>query len=85
MTRKKLIKSGPGRWQNDYKRLERSLTNQTPSPRQVAHIEDVRRKAKQLAFTIDILAPNSRERSLAFTHLEETVMWAVKSIVLEES
>lgn len=47
-------------------------------------IEHVRADAKQLLGTIVIYGPPSRERSIALTHLEETVMWAVKSIVLAD-
>lgn len=65
-------------------RLLRSLTNITPTPEQVEDIVTIRSFAKDLARVIEDEAPNSREKSLAFTHLEETVMWAVKSILLGE-
>lgn len=64
-------------------RLERSLTNQKPTTEQLQRIEDLRQVAKSLALAIVGLCPSSRERSLAATHLEETVMWAVKAIALE--
>lgn len=59
-----------------------SLTNHKPSSESVAQIEAIRSSAKVLGLAIFRDAPASRERSLAITHLEETVMWAVKSIVI---
>lgn len=62
--------------------LNRSLTNITPSPEAVESIEELRAWAKSLGANIIAHCPDTRERSLALTHLEETVMWAVKSLVL---
>lgn len=42
--------------------------------------EAIRSKAKELAYLIDELCPGSREKSLAMTKLEESVMWANASI-----
>ena len=61
----------------------KSLTNQSPTTEQIESIESIREGAKLVLGRILGLAPASRERSLALTHLEETVMWAVKAIVLE--
>lgn len=35
---------------------------------------------KHLAYVIDNVCPDGREKSLAFTRLEEAVMWAKKSV-----
>ena len=64
-------------------KFEKSLTNHTPTDEQVARIENIRDRAKLLASDIIHTTPQSREQSLALTHLEDSVMWAVKSIVLE--
>lgn len=45
---------------------------------------NIRAKAKQLAYLIDDSCPDSRERSLAFTKLEEAVMWANAAIARNE-
>lgn len=52
----------------------------------------IREVARDVAQTINRLCPDSREKSLAFTALEEAVMWANAAIarnqdrlVLEES
>jgi len=62
--------------------LERSMTNHTPSADGIERIEKVREAAKDLGAVIIGDCPDSRERSLALTHLEDAVMWAVKSVVL---
>jgi len=62
--------------------VKRSLTNVRPSPEAIGRIEIVREKAKELVDLVFELIPESRERSLACTHLEETVMWGVKAICL---
>lgn len=64
--------------------LERSLTNHTPPSQVIPMIETLRDVAKDLGARIISACPDTRERSLALTHLEETVMWAVKSLVLPD-
>jgi len=44
----------------------------------------LREKAKELAYMIEILCPNSREKSLAITKLEEMVFWANASVARNE-
>lgn len=66
-----------------FRQLARSLTNVSPSPEQIQRIENVREVAKTFGLEIIGNCVNSRERSLALTHLEDAAMWAVKSIVLE--
>lgn len=41
----------------------------------VAH-EEMRDKAKKLAEFINLMVPDSREKSLSITALEEALMWA---------
>ena len=43
----------------------------------------LRNKAKELAYLINDICPNSRERALSLTKLEETSMWANASIARE--
>lgn len=68
-----------------FARLDRSLTNITPSSEQIARIEAVREMAKAYAHQLWDCCPSTAERTLATRKLEESVMWAVKSIVLEPS
>jgi hypothetical protein len=67
----------------DKKKILKSMTNQTPTTSQITKIEDIRDAYKK---TVEVLLTNyddSRELSIAITKLEESLMWAVKSIVLE--
>lgn len=41
---------------------------------------DIRNEGRRMADIIDGNAPDSREKSLAITHLEEAVMWANAAI-----
>ncbi|MFB5761042.1 Acb2/Tad1 domain-containing protein [Paenibacillus medicaginis] len=56
--------------------MENNFTYHAPKPGQPDTYEAIREKAKELAYLIDELVPNSREKSLAQTKLEEAVMWA---------
>lgn len=66
-----------------FEALERSLTNQPPADHQVQRMEDLRKVAKLYAQSLFEFVPATRERSLAITKLEESVMWAIKGIALE--
>lgn len=59
---------------------DKNLTNHSPSSEVAQAMEAVRVYAKHLASTIDEQCPSSREKSLAFTNLEQTVMWAMASL-----
>jgi hypothetical protein len=54
---------------------------QTPSEQQIAKITMVREKCKELRDLLVGNVPDSRERSLAITKLEEVSMWSNKAIV----
>jgi len=51
-----------------------------PSEKQMKAYVDLRIRAKGLALMIDDHAPDSREKSLAITKLEEVIMWANAAI-----
>jgi hypothetical protein len=57
--------------------------NHRPDEAGIAKIAELRRAIINLDSLIDQLVPNSREKSLAQTKLEECRMWAVKGIVLQ--
>lgn len=65
-------------------RLKESLTNQTPSPAQVERIESLRDEAFQFGEAIIRLCPSSANRTHAIRQLEDSLMWAVKSILLDD-
>lgn len=61
--------------------LHHNLTNHAPKDESIViRFEDIRVYAKELGEAIIESCPESRERSLALTNLEQTVMWAVASI-----
>lgn len=61
--------------------LDHNLTNHAPADDTVVNkFERIRTEAKQLGHEILDLCPDSREKSLALTNLEQTVMWAVAAI-----
>lgn len=51
-----------------------------PKESQAEKYDQLRSKAKELAYLIDELCPNSREKALANTNLEQSIMWANASV-----
>jgi len=64
--------------------IEKTFTYHPPKEGQHKKYENLRALAKDFAFMIDALCPNSREKSLAMTKLEEAVMWANAAIARNE-
>lgn len=60
--------------------IENNFMYHSPKDGQTEKYEEIRAKGKELAYLIDSICPNSREKSLAMTKLEESVMWANSSI-----
>ena len=57
-------------------KIDNAFTYHAPKDGQPAKYQAIREKVKELAYLIDDLVPDSREKSLALTKLEESVMWA---------
>lgn len=72
-----------GRRQVDYD-IENVFTYHPPMEDQPRRYEKLRRAARIMAELIDQSCPESRERSLAFTKLEECFMWANAAIARNE-
>ena len=62
------------------KQIENNFTYHAPKEGQPEKYETLRAQAKSLALAINLLCPDSREKSLAITKLEESVMWANASV-----
>jgi len=60
--------------------IENNFTYHPPQPGQPEIYQSIRDKAKELAILIVDECPDSRERSLAMTNLEQSVMWANAAI-----
>lgn len=61
-------------------KIENTFTYHQPKKGQPEKYEALRSKEKELAYLIDELCPDSREKSLAMTKLEEASMWANASV-----
>lgn len=60
--------------------IENNFKYHAPTADQPVKYERLRSKAKELAYLIDEVCPNSREKSTAMTQLENAVMWANAAI-----
>lgn len=71
----------PTRRMDPHEQVEHNMTNHPPiSPSTVAQFEKLRRLAKAFAHEIVDTCPEGRERSLALTAAEESLMWAVAAV-----
>lgn len=68
----------------DPAKIDNSFTYHAPKGDQQERYVKLRDKARELAHLINDLCPESREKSLAITHLEDSNMWANKSIAVNE-
>lgn len=64
--------------------LKNRFTYHAPKEGQPQKYEAIRAKALELAELLNESCPDSREKSLAVTSLEEAVMWANASIARNE-
>ena len=64
--------------------IENNFTYHPPKPGQPEKYTELRDAMKDVALLIDELCPDSREKSLAMTKLEESSMWANASIARNE-
>lgn len=68
----------------DLEYLDRAFTYHAPKGNQAARYKELRSMGSSLAEMILHYCPESRERSLALTKLEESIMWANASIARNE-
>ena len=64
--------------------IDNNFSYHAPKPGQPERYTAIRAKAKELAELIDAECPQSRERSIAMTNLEQSVMWANAAIARNE-
>lgn len=63
-------------------RVRRSLMHHAPDNAGVGSITKLRQAAMAFADVLEEQTPEGREKRIAETKLEETLMWAVKGVVL---
>lgn len=61
------------------------FTYHSPKGDQTERYQGIRQQAKFFAYVLLVNVPDSRERSLALTHLQESVMWANAAIAINEA
>ena len=64
--------------------IENNFVYHAPKDGQTEKYQQLRSEAKALAHLINDLCPDSREKSLAITKLEDAIMWANASIARNE-
>lgn len=64
--------------------IQNTFTYHRPFLDQPQRYEKIRSMARQLAALINECCPESREKSLAITNLQQSVMWANASIAINE-
>ena len=67
------------------KTLDHIFTYHPPTGEQQARYQGLTQDARTLAFTILMVCPDSREKSLALTKLQEVRMWANAAIAVNEA
>lgn len=60
--------------------IERNFQYHKPNPNTSEKYDKINHQAKGLAYAVLDLCPDSRERSLAITKIEEAKMWANAAI-----
>lgn len=66
------------------KQIENNFSYHSPKEGQPQKYEQIRKTAKELAYMLEESVPNSREKSLAMTNLEQAVFWANAGIARNE-
>lgn len=63
--------------------MEEKFKHHDLDENQKERVEALRQSANLFYEIIDSACPNSREKALAITNLEQTLQWANKSVALE--
>ncbi len=70
---------------NTAETIDRNFKYHAPHGNQTARYVELRNEAGKFAHLIHKFCPDSREKSLAMTKLEESVMWANAAIARNEN
>ena len=64
--------------------MRKTYAYHKPSVDGIGKVAVLRKAFSTLHDTVELLAPASRERSVALTNLETTAMWAIKAVVCND-
>jgi hypothetical protein len=64
--------------------MHKTYAYHKPSQAGLEKVAKLRKAFSDLHDLLDDLAPVSREKSVAFTNLETTAMWAIKAVVCND-
>lgn len=64
--------------------IQNIFTYHAPKGDQATRYVTLRDKAKELALMVNALCPESREKSLALTNIQQSIMWANAAIAINE-
>jgi transcriptional regulator NrdR family protein len=82
--KRKEVRGMPNMTDAERERLNRIFTYHAPKGDQAARYERIRGWGRLWAIEIAQLCPDSRERSVALTKIQEAVMWANSAIAVNE-
>jgi len=64
--------------------IERTYQHHVPFGTQIVRYQNIRDKAKEFALMVNSQCPESREKALALTNLQQAVFWMNASIAINE-
>ena len=64
--------------------INNTFTYHKPFGDQPTRYENIRKMAKAFVELLELYCPNSREKSMAITNIQQAVMWANASIAIHE-
>jgi len=64
--------------------IDNIFTYHAPFGTQIVRYKNIREKAKELALMVNSQCPESREKALALTNLQQAVFWMNASIAINE-
>ena len=65
-------------------KIERNFSHIPTRTEDIPKFDELRATTKELAYCIELLVPDGRDKSLAMTKLEECLQWAILGIVKGE-
>lgn len=68
----------------EQKQIDNIFTYHKPFGNQPERYQEIRNAGKLLADTVNQYCPDSREKSLAITNIQQAIMWANASIAINE-